>query len=460
MLHALNPDHDAPQLDASAPIRVLIASHSHPKILKGGAEIAAYALFTALQQRPGFDPRFLGCVRDELNQKLGATISQPFSEREYLYSGGAFDWFKFSNTDPSFPREFRKLLQTLQPQIVHFHHYINFGVEAFLHVREVLPDCRIVLTLHEYLALCHHYGQMVTKQNSALCYESSPMRCTRCFKDISPSDFFLRKLYIQRFYELVDRFIAPSEFLAERYVAWGVPKDRITKVENVISPPLHSSPRASARSKGDLLRVGFFGQISYLKGINVLLEAAEILEEREAHNLVVEIYGDHSSQPPEFQADFLARLAKVGRNVKFHGPYDQNRVDKLMQSVDVVTVPSIWWENSPVVIQEALRNRRPIICSDIGGMAEKVRDGLDGFQFPVGNSVALASLLLKIADKPSQLSDIDRTLRAPDTVDEGTDRYERLYSALLQHARPPVTYSDPSPGSGIDPSRQLRQLRA
>jgi glycosyltransferase involved in cell wall biosynthesis len=430
-LQALNSDESARHADPGAPIRVLMASHSHPKISKGGAEIAAYELFTALKQRPGFDMRFLGCVRDELNQKLGATISQPFSAREYLYSSGAFDWFKFSNTDPSFPREFRKLLKTLQPQIVHFHHYINFGVEAFLHVREVLPDCRIVLTLHEYLALCHHYGQMVTKQNNTLCYESSPLRCTRCFKDITPSDFFLRKLYIQRFYELVDQFVAPSDFLAERYVAWGVPKNRISKIENVIPESLNATSRAGTRSKGDLIRIGFFGQISCLKGINVLLEAAEILEEREAHNVVVEIHGDHNGQPPEFQADFLARLAKVGRNVKYRGPYDQNRVDKLMQSVDVVVVPSIWWENSPVVIQEALRNRRPIICSDIGGMAEKVRDGLDGFQFPVGNSVALSSLLLKIAEKPNLLSDLDRTMRSPNTVEDATDRFEHLYSSLL-----------------------------
>ena len=170
-------------------IKVLIAAHSHPQLSKGGAEIAAFELYGALGRRPEYQPWFLGCVRDEMNQKLGATINQPFSEREYLYAGAAFDWFKFSNADPNFPREFRKLLQALQPRIVHFHHYLNFGVEAFLHVRQTLPECRIVLTMHEYLAVCHHYGQMVTRQNSTLCYEASPMRCTRCFKEITPSRF-------------------------------------------------------------------------------------------------------------------------------------------------------------------------------------------------------------------------------------------------------------------------------
>ena len=65
--------------------------------------------------------------------------------------------------------------------------------------------------------------------------------------------------------------------------------------------------------------------------------------------------------------------------------------------IDAVLVPSIWWENSPVVIQEARRNRRPVICSDIGGMAEKVRDGIDGLHFPVGDAAALADLLAGLA---------------------------------------------------------------
>jgi glycosyltransferase involved in cell wall biosynthesis len=419
------------QIGARKPLKVLLASHSHPRLSKGGAEIVAYELFSALRTRPDYEPSFLGCVHAEMNQKMGATINQPFSECEYLYCGGAFDWFKFANTDPNFPREFRSLLQELQPRIVHFHHYIRFGVEAFLHVRETLPDCKIILTLHEYLAVCHYFGQMVTKQNRTLCYEASPTRCTGCFTEISPSDFFLRKLYIQRFFKLVDHFIAPSEFLAERYVAWGVPQDRVSVIENVIRPPLDNQATAVTRNTNNLLRIGFFGQISPLKGINVLFDAAEILLERDIHNVVFEVYGDYSGQPPEFQADFLARLAKIGLNVKFQGAYDQNRVDKLMQSVDVIVVPSIWWENSPVIIQEALRNRRPIICSDIGGMAEKVRDGADGFHFPVGNSVALASLLMQLVEKPSKLADVVATMRSPIALEDITTQYTKLYGSLL-----------------------------
>jgi glycosyltransferase involved in cell wall biosynthesis len=417
---------------SAAPVRILMASHSHPQISKGGAEIAAFQLFNALNSRAGYESWFLGCVRDPMYQKLGATLSQPFSEREYLYSAGEFDWFKFANGDAKFPGEFRDLLRRLQPDLVHFHHYLNFGVEAFLHVREVLPQSRIVVTLHEYLALCHHYGQMITKQNLSLCHEASPTRCSGCFKDIAPSDFFLRSLYIKRFFELVDHFIAPSRFLAERYVAWGIPAERVSVIENVVVPMQDSPAALAPRKARDLLRVGFFGQISLLKGINVLFDTADLMLERKIDHIVFEIYGDYSGQPPEFQENFLARLAKAGRNVKFHGAYDQGRLDRLMQSMDLILVPSIWWENSPLVIQEALRNRRPVICSDIGGMAEKVRDGIDGFHFPVGSSLALASLLVKLADSPMQLSEVSKTIRAPATLEASTDRHVQFYSSLVR----------------------------
>jgi len=398
---------------------------------KGGAEIAAHVLFSALSNRPGYKTSFLGCVRDQMNQKMGATISQPFSDDEYLYAAGAFDWFKFSNNDSNFPEAFRTLLEKLQPQIVHFHHYIVFGVEAFLHIRKVLPDCRIVLTLHEYLAICNHFGQMITRQHKTLCYQASPLACTRCYNEITPSDFFLRNLYIRRFFDLVDHFIAPSDFLAERYVAWGIPQAKISVIENVIDRSAGRLNLDRSKNEKGSLRVGFFGQISVLKGINVFLDAADFLEKKGELDIIFEIFGDYSGAPPDFQTLFVERLAKAGRNVLFNGPYEQNRVDQLMQSVDVVVMPSIWWENSPVVIQEALRNRSPVVCSDLGGMAEKVRDGVDGFHFPMGNSIALAALLLKLAEDPTKLTQIRETMREPPQAEDIIAKHETLYASLL-----------------------------
>lgn len=90
-------------------------------------------------------------------------------------------------------------------------------------------------------------------------------------------------------------------------------------------------------------------------------------------------------------------LEAAGPSIFFAGRYDAGDVLGLMRLSGWVVVPSIWWENSPVVIQEARRAGVPLIVSDIGGMAEKVRPGLDGLHFRRGNAPDLARVLLAAA---------------------------------------------------------------
>ena len=140
-------------------------------------------------------------------------------------------------------------------------------------------------------------------------------------------------------------------------------------------------------------------------------------------------------------------LAKAGRNVRYHGPYDNARVDALMRAQDVVLVPSVWWENSPVVIQEARRNRVPVICSDIGGMAEKVRDGIDGLHFRAGSAEDLADKLSLALTEPALWERLVRNAPRPLDAAGCAETHLALYRRLL--------------GGGLaeaDPSRTGRQL--
>lgn len=98
-----------------------------------------------------------------------------------------------------------------------------------------------------------------------------------------------------------------------------------------------------------------------------------------------------------------------------------------MAAIDWVAVPSVWWENSPLVIEEALAHRRPVICSNIGGMAEKVRAGKDGFHFAVGNPFDLASLLVRLAADDTVWEQLRSTMRVPASVDVTVSQHLRLY---------------------------------
>ena len=110
--------------------------------------------------------------------------------------------------------------------------------------------------------------------------------------------------------------------------------------------------------------------------------------------------GNLEHQPEDFQAAVKELFRIAGRRLRFMGSYKSPDLPSLMREVDWTIVPSTWWENAPVVIQEAFHHGRPIIASDIGGMAEKVRDGIDGLHFHVGNPESLAEAMTRAIREP------------------------------------------------------------
>lgn len=377
-----------------SPRRLLVVCHTHPRLTQGGAEIAAYEQHRRALAEPGTETWFLASNGAKHGGKLGIAIQQPFGPREFLHTGHAFDDFKLSNPDPAFEREFGALLRELRPNEVHFHHFLGVGVEAFLHVRRHAPQARIVVTLHEYLLICHHFGQMVTRPDHSLCHAASPQRCHGCFPEHSPRSFFLRELWLKRFLREVDQFVSPSRFLRDRYVAWGVPAERIVVAENVLPehPPV---PARRVRRPGDPLRVAYFGQLSPLKGIEVFLRAARQLSES-GRPISFRIYGSYESQPFSLQQRVREVIDNMPTNVSYKGSYRNADVIQLMAENDVVAVPSIWWENSPLVIQEAKAAGCIVVGSDIGGVREKVGELERGLIFECNDANDLADKLVAL----------------------------------------------------------------
>jgi glycosyltransferase involved in cell wall biosynthesis len=210
----------------------------------------------------------------------------------------------------------------------------------------------------------------------------------------------MRKRYVQAMFELVDLFLAPSRFLRQRYVDWGIPPERIRFEENGCA----SVPQDPDPGEGDSRprrRLGYFGQLNRFKGIQVLLEAMRLLK-KEGSDAHLWIHGANLDlQPLDFQKQVTDLLARCSENVTLVGRYQPEALPRLMAGVDWVVVPSIWWENSPLVIQEAFLHRRPVICSDIGGMAEKVTDGVSGLHFHARDASSLAQTLRRATTDPS-----------------------------------------------------------
>ena len=375
--------------------RILVVSHGHPDFSLGGGEIAAHQIFQAYRGHPDVDQAWFLARVDRKEWPSGQISLR--RDGEYLWDQGMHDWHLLTGVHRASLREgFADLLRRLRPTIVHAHHFAHLGLDYLLAVRRILPEVRIFLTLHEFMAICRHNGQMVKTGSLALCDQATAEDCHRCFPDSPPEDFWLRREFALDRLAVVDGFIAPSQFLRDRYVAWGLPADRITVIENClpIRPTLPARPLTEGETRH---RFAFFGQINPYKGLDVLLRALGELDKAERKQVRVEVHGAHFERQSESLRESIAALLKplAGKDVlRWMGPYRPADLQSRMADTDWVVVPSIWWENSPLVIQEAFAYGRPVICSDIGGMAEKVRHGVDGLHVPVGNARAWAKTLL------------------------------------------------------------------
>jgi glycosyltransferase involved in cell wall biosynthesis len=423
--------------------RVMIIAHGHPDLSKGGAEIAAHQLFCELRSQ-NVDAVFV--ARSAEPSHGGSAFSMRNGDREILFHTSMADYFMFRAANPSRVwKDFRHLLERVRPSVVHFHHYLQVGLECLREVRNTLPDARIIVTLHEYLGICAQNGQMIKRETHRLCYRASPDDCSRCMPEYSVADFFLRERYVKAMFADVDAFIAPSHFLAKRYRDWGLPADKITVIENG-QPEVVRAPERNLGPGESRGRFAFFGQINPFKGLDVLLEALQFLPEEVEESVHVDVHGSmFFEQPTKFVERITELREDLEDRVTFHGPYEKETLPALMSATDWVVVPSVWWENSPLVIQEAFAYGRPLICSDIGGMAEKVTDGVDGLLFGVGKPRELAARIVRAVEEPDLWEELRSAIRPPVTVRESAGAELAVYrSAGRSVSRPTLSAEAPT----------------
>jgi glycosyltransferase involved in cell wall biosynthesis len=126
----------------------------------------------------------------------------------------------------------------------------------------------------------------------------------------------------------------------------------------------------------------------------------------------------------------LLQLAEGDKRIEFCGPYQPTEVGEILQGIDVVVVPSTWYENYPLALHEALACNVPVIATDTGGAAEEVVNSINGFTFRIGDEDDLKSKLQHVVQNPEILNEIKKNLEPhiPVLVEEEAYKYERLYS--------------------------------
>ena len=419
--------------------KVVYVVQNHPEVRPGGAEGYALDLYHAMAKAGEFEPVFVARSGPPISTVAPTKAGTPFTavnddpNQYFFYTDVTdYDWLYGRPTQKSIlTRHFRDFLLAHRPDVVHFQHTLFIGYDIVRVTRETLPDTPIVYMLHEYLPICFRDGQMVRVKSNEVCKEESPRRCHECFPDIRPQTFFARKRFIQSQMSQVDLFIAPSDYVKERYVDWGIPAEKI-RVETYACWPVQRPPRDPEPRRHN--RFAFFGQFTPYKGADTLLEAIEILgSDFDGHFW---FYGANlETQRPEFRRRFESMLEALGDKVTFAGHYDHADVGKLMSRMDWVIVPSVWWETGPIVVLEAFQYGRPVICSDIGGMSEKVTDGVNGIHFRRADPYSLADAMRRAVEPNVWAEMSERVPGVPMIEDHAavmTDVYRGLLAARRQ----------------------------
>jgi len=337
--------------------------------------------------------------------------------------------------NPDIEESFDRLLEEVKPDIVHIQHlmYLSGGLIDLL-VERSIP---VVVTLHDYWFICPN--AQLLRPNGHICEGTTfHLECTSCaaatlrrpmlklFSPVLSFLFFYRDRYLKSRLAKAELFLSPSHFLKQRYVARGFPEERILLVENGIDVS-RVIPKKE-RDGASPIRFGYLGSIARQKGTHVLVEAFNQMPE--GAELVT--YGDLSLYP-----DYVRRLRALATNpaIHFRGQIEHEEVWNALSKMDVLVVPSLWYENSPMVILEAFAAGVPAIVSRVGALVEKVRDGIDGLHFAVGDVVDLRSKMASLISNPDRLERLRGNIAPVKSIEENALEMERIYLRLLNEKR-------------------------
>jgi glycosyltransferase involved in cell wall biosynthesis len=416
---------------------IAVVAHTHPSVSKGGAEIAAYALYEGLRNL-GVDAIFIAACPAEDRHKL---LLQ--SDREFIVATERLRYDHFYQlASADVWQQLKTILLGNQVRLVNFHHFLNFGVNS-LRALARETDIPFTLTLHEFLAICHNHGQMVTRPGRRLCQQATQVACATCFPEHSRQQFGLRRDMIQKALMPAAAFISPSHFLADRMAAWGLPREKFVVIENGLRHVAPREERTRVFSDSSPWIFGYFGQITPFKGADTLLDTIDLLAKLPdiGNKIRIRVHGNIIGQTAEFETRFSETFAKH-RFTTYAGPYDNADVGTLMAACDYILVPSTWWENSPVVIQEAYAAGRPLICTGIGGMAEKIPNRRSGLHFRLNDPADLARAMSEAADEVMYQA---LCSGLPDVADHATMArdYMATFSRLVKFPGAAATADEP-----------------
>ncbi len=349
------------------------------------------------------------------------------------------------------------ILRELSPDVVHVCHLINHTAVLLDILRsQAIP---VVATLTDFFGFC--FTNRLETADGLLCTGPDPLRvnCLSCFLksvarptapliarlaglkplrspvagalaqmahwrggtasifDFRPADIVDRPNRLLQAMAVYRAAIAPTDHLRMRYAANGL---RVPMLTSHFGIDIDRKPKPP-RAHGTLVRIGFIGQIAPHKGVHILVQA---LRAAGGANLSAQIYGD-PAQNPAYMRTLTA--AARGLDVTFPGTFPTNQLAEVLRDTDVLVIPATWYENSPLILLQALATHTPVIVSDVPGLTEFVTDGLNGLIVTRDDVASLAAALRRIAVSEELLDTLTQNAQWPRTVSDMVEDVINIY---------------------------------
>ncbi len=395
-------------------MKILKIIHGYPPLYNAGSEVYSQLLCHGLAKRhevhvftreenPFAKDFILRHSQDSLQPAINLhIINIPLEKFRYRYQ------------HPEVDQVFINVLNQVKPDIVHVGHLNHLSTSLIFEIAK--RNIRIVFTLHDYWLMCPR-GQFIQRNSAddkdlwALCDGQDNQKCAeRCYagyfsgaaKETSTdiaywSDWVNRRMmHIRDVAEQVNRFIAPSRYLYNRYVQeFNLPQDKVIYLDYGFDLQRLQDRK---RVANEPFTFGYIGTHIPAKGIQDLISAFSLLKGESR----LRIWGRPRSQNTDALRAIASQLpVEMQEQIEWLPEYrNEHIVNDVFNQVDCIVVPSIWVENSPLVIHEALQVRIPVITADIGGMAEYVHHEKNGLLFKHRDIPSLVHQMQRLRDDP------------------------------------------------------------
>lgn len=394
-------------------MKILKVIHGYPMLYNAGSEVYSQTICHGLAKR-GHEVHVFTREEDSFRPdgavRLTHDSDMPEITLHLVNNPRMRDRYRLAIID----QRFAELLEVLKPDIVHIGHLNHLSTSLVYEAKR--RNIPIVYTLHDYWLMCPR-GQFMQMHSSddnlwAACDGQENRKCaTQCYaryfsgcekeyeQDVAYWESWVdrRMAHIKDIVQQVDLFISPAHYLKNRYENdFGLPKEKSIYLDYGFD---QSRMQGRYRVEGEPFTFGYIGTHIPAKGIHQLIEAFGRLK----GDAKLRIWGRDRGQDSRALREIVASLpADKAINVEWMPEYKNQQIaGDVFSKTDVIVVPSVWVENSPLVIHEAQQSRVPVITADVGGMAEYVHHEVNGLTYKHRDISDLAKQMQRMLDEPN-----------------------------------------------------------